>query len=80
MDLNKPLELQQHRITFLDWGTIDQILLDTEKIPSCSAKLSGFETSFMESLRSKEKRYGRKLTLSEKQWSIIKQIEGKLYK
>jgi hypothetical protein len=43
------------------------------------ARLTAFETDFLESIEERLAQYGTRLRVSAKQWAVIKRIEGKVW-
>lgn len=54
---------------------IKEICADAES----SARLNGWETEFIDSIRDRVTEYGARARISAKQWDIIERIEQKLY-
>ncbi len=57
------------------FAALKELLHDAE---SC-ARLSQWEEEFLDDLRSRALLYKENIRLSDKQWEVIRRIEGKVY-
>lgn len=68
MSKENQVDITQHKL-------LTEIAKDAE---SCG-NLSKFEEQFLDTLRENLLKYGNKIYMSEKQWEVVKRIEGKVY-